>query len=174
MTDIPQLGPEVFVDDADNLSKQARSTVSPLLSPMDIGDPRSSFITHGLDGAARMRRGTGSSTGGPLSPFSPGSPGRSPQLSPHRATNSAFSFEAGEQLSGGGGSGHGERVSDEVSQRDGQTKEKEHCDKRRFSGVWKYVCIFGIWSGVRGIYLELDLGRPCVSHDGLGGASEAF
>ena len=53
---------------------------------------------------------------------------------------------------------HGERVSDEVSQRDGQTKEKEHCDKRRFSGVWKYVCIFGIWSGVRGIYLELDLG----------------
>ena len=69
---------------------------------------------------------------------------------------------------------HGERVSDEVSQRDGQTKEKEHCDKRRFSGVWKYVCIFGIWSGVRGIYLELNLGRPCVSHDGLGGASEAF
>jgi hypothetical protein len=115
MTDIPQLGPEVFVDDADDLSKQARSTVTPLLSPMDISGPRSSFITHGLDGAARMRRGTGSSAGGPLSPFSPGSPGRSPQLSPHRPTNSAFSFEAGEQLSGGGGSGHSSRRGSGVS-----------------------------------------------------------
>ena len=36
---------------------------------------------------------------------------------------------------------HGERVSDEVSQRDGQTKEKEHCDKRRFSAVWN-MCVF--------------------------------
>jgi len=34
---------------------------------------------------------------------------------------------------------HGERVSDEVSQQDGQTKEKEHYDKRRFSVVWNYV-----------------------------------
>ena len=69
---------------------------------------------------------------------------------------------------------HGGRVSDEVSQRDGQTEEKEHCDKRRVRLFGNYVCIFGIWSGERGIYLELDLGRPCVLHDGLGGASEAF
>ncbi len=135
MTDIPQLGPEVYIDDEDDITKQATSTISPLLSPMDIADPRSSFITHGLDGAARHRRG--SSAVGPLSPLSPGTPGMSPglstgisprvspraspQLSPHRPTNSAFSnfsFEGGE-LNGapatGGGSGQSSRRGSAVS-----------------------------------------------------------
>lgn len=132
MTDIPQLGPEVYIDDeADIAAKQARATVSPLLSPMDITDPRSSFITHGLDGATRHRRG-GSSASGPLSPGTPGmssalspgvspraSPGASPQLSPHRPTNSAFSFEGGElgggTAAGGGGSGQSSRRGSAVS-----------------------------------------------------------
>jgi hypothetical protein len=73
MTTIPQLGPEVFVDGVDDeneMNKQARATVSPFLSPMEISDPRSSFITHGLDGAARLR--SGSVGAGPASPASPG------------------------------------------------------------------------------------------------------
>lgn len=108
MTDIPNLGPEIFVDDSHDITKQARTTVSPLLSPLDASDPRSSFITHGLDGA-RQRRGTDASLGGFASSGSPGiSPRISPQLSPHhhRATNSAFSFEGGEL--GGNGTGSGE------------------------------------------------------------------
>lgn len=121
MTDIPQLGPEVFVDDVGDVTKQARTTVSPMLSPMlsppsplDIGDPRSSFIAHGLDGAARHRRGSslGQFTQGPLgSPrISPRvSPRGSPQLSPHRPTNSAYSFEGGELTEGAAGSAHSSR-----------------------------------------------------------------
>jgi voltage-dependent calcium channel len=106
MTDVPQLGPEVYVDDEHDTSKQtARATVSPLLSP-EAADTRSSFITHGLEGAMRSRRGTDASmTGYPLSPRSPG---LSPQLSPHRPTNSAYSFEGGE-LGGGDGSNHSSR-----------------------------------------------------------------
>lgn len=112
MTDIPQLGPEVYVDDSHEATKQARSTISPLLSPRDAGDPRGSFITHGLDGAARQRRGTDASLTGLASPASPGiSPRLSPQLSPHhhRATNSAFSFESGELGGAGAGSGENSR-----------------------------------------------------------------
>ncbi|KAF8867049.1 BcCCH1, calcium channel protein [Acephala macrosclerotiorum] len=126
MTDIPQLGPEVFVDDVD-ISKQAKSTVSPMLSPllsppspMDISDPRSSFIAHGLDSAARHRRG---SSLGQLGPFPPGSPGispgvsprNSPQLSPHRPTNSAYSFEGGELTEGAAGSAHSSRRGSSVT-----------------------------------------------------------
>ena len=101
MTDIPQLGPEVYVDDEHDVAKQAaRATTSPLLSP-EAADTRNSFITHGLDGTMRARRGTDASmTGYPLSPHSPRV---SPQLSPHRPTNSAFSFEGGELGTGGGG-----------------------------------------------------------------------
>jgi voltage-dependent calcium channel len=107
MTTIPQLGPEVFVDDENSLTKQAKVTVSPFLSPSEISDPRSSFITHGLDGAARFRSGS-LGAAGPASPGSPGIAARnSPQLSPHRPSNSAFSFE-GEQLSPAG-SAHSSR-----------------------------------------------------------------
>jgi hypothetical protein len=102
MTDIPQLGPEVYVDDEGDIGKQAKTTASPLLSPLDINNPRNSFITHGL-GVAHRRRGTDASISGPPSP---GSPRVSPQLSPHRPTNSAFNFDGGE-LSGGGGGGGG-------------------------------------------------------------------
>lgn len=113
MTTIPQLGPEVFVDDENDITKQARTTVSPFLSPMEISDPRSSFITHGLDGAARLR--SGSFSAGPASPGSPGvAPRHSPQLSPHRPTNSAFSFEGVEQLSPAG-SAHSSRRGSAVS-----------------------------------------------------------
>ncbi|KAG9239431.1 BcCCH1, calcium channel protein [Amylocarpus encephaloides] len=110
MTDVPQLGPEVYVDYEEEATPQARPrpTGAQRLSPMDgTVDPRTSFITHGLDGVdgARRHRPQESSTssfggfaslGGPLSPASPG---RSPQLSPHRPTNSNISLEAGE-LSG--------------------------------------------------------------------------
>ncbi|XMA11365.1 hypothetical protein WAI453_004156 [Rhynchosporium graminicola] len=119
MTDIPQLGPEVYIDDeVDIAAKRARATVSPLLSPTDIADPRSSFITHGLGGAARHRRG-GSSASGPLSPGTPGmssslapgspraSPGASPQISSHKPSNSTFSFEGNESSGGGAGAGGG-------------------------------------------------------------------
>lgn len=111
MTDIPNLGPEIYVDDSHDITKQSRPTVSPLLSPMDASDPRSSFITHGLDGA-RQRRGTNASLCDFVSPGSPGiSPRISPQLSPHhhKATNSAFSFEGGELGGGSTGSGDNSR-----------------------------------------------------------------
>ncbi len=123
MTDIPQLGPEVYVDDAEDTARKANAVVSPSLSPMDnMSDTRSSFIAHGLNGAPSTRRRAGtlsaslsSPTGdGPLSPLSPRGPGPSPQLSPHRPTNSAFSFE-GSELSGGGGSGHSSRRGSNVS-----------------------------------------------------------
>lgn len=111
MTDIPQLGPEVYVDDEDDIGKQARKTVSPLLSPMDIvNDPRSSFITHGLDGTYRRGAQPAYNFGGPLSPS-----GVSPQLSPHRPTNSAFSFDGTDPAGGasGGSSRRGSNVSAE-------------------------------------------------------------
>ncbi len=122
MTDIPQLGPEVYVDDAEDIARKAKTVVSSSLSPMDgMSETRSSFIAHGLDGASSRRRaGTLSATlsspigAGPLSPLSPRGPGPSPQLSPHRTTNSAFSFEGGE-LAGGGGSGNSSRRGSSVS-----------------------------------------------------------
>ncbi|KAG9244812.1 BcCCH1, calcium channel protein [Calycina marina] len=129
MTAIPQLGPEVYVDDRD--VKRQASTGSTMLSPTctpDPCDPRSSFITYGLDGAARQRRGTETSLGNYFPPghnrmmsgsatgISPGvSPQRSPQISPrhlpmHRSSTSAFSFEGSEQLGGGSvGSGPNSR-----------------------------------------------------------------
>jgi len=115
MTTIPQLGPEVYVDNEHDITKkQAKATVSPFLSPMDISDPRSSFITHGLDGAQRFRSGSIGGAG-PASPSSPGiSPRISPQLSPHRPSNSAFSFEGAEQLSPAG-SAHSSRRGSAVS-----------------------------------------------------------
>ncbi|KAF8846619.1 hypothetical protein BDZ45DRAFT_422039 [Acephala macrosclerotiorum] len=94
MTDIPQLGLEFYVDDEGDITKQAKPSGSPLLSPLDIIDSRSSFITHGMDAALR-RRGTDASLSGPRV---------SPQLSPHKVTNSASSFE-GRELDGGAGPG---------------------------------------------------------------------
>jgi hypothetical protein len=104
MTDIPQLGPEVYVDDEEDIAQQAISTgrvTSQRLSPHDgTMDARSSFITHGLDGARRHRTGESSSSfTAPLSPLSPLSPNthrKSPQLSPHRPTNSTFAIEGGD------------------------------------------------------------------------------
>jgi voltage-dependent calcium channel len=85
MTDIPQLGPEVFVDDEDDIAKkQATTFTNPLLSPQDI-QPQSPFLIHGLDGVRRQRATDAASNAS--------SPGVSPRLSPHRPTNSAFSFD---------------------------------------------------------------------------------
>ncbi|KAH8663145.1 BcCCH1, calcium channel protein [Tricladium varicosporioides] len=107
MTDIPQLGPEVYVDDEADLATQNRA--SHRLSPLDASQPRSSFITHGLDGARLHREAE--SFGGPLSPGTPGrSPQLSPRLSPHRPTNSTFSFE-GNELAGGSSAGSSRRGS---------------------------------------------------------------
>ena len=104
MTAVPQLGPEVYVDDEHDVAKQAgKVTVSPMLSPEAANDTRNSFITHGLDGAMRNRRGTDASASGYS--LSSRSPGVSPKLSPHRPTNSAYSFEGGELGTGGGGGG---------------------------------------------------------------------
>ncbi|KAF4630243.1 hypothetical protein G7Y89_g7894 [Cudoniella acicularis] len=103
MTDIPQLGPEVYVDDEADLGRQPNRPMSQHLSPTDRSDPRSSFISHGLDGA-RLHREASNSSGGPRSP------GKSPQLSPHRPTNSAFSFE-GSELAGGSSAGSSRRGS---------------------------------------------------------------
>lgn len=97
------------MDDEEEIARKRKEKAhaSSRLSPMDIVDPRSSFITHGLDGANRHRMTESFSSGGPLSPSSPWtstSPGRTPQRSPqlsppHRPTNSAFSFEGDQHLS---------------------------------------------------------------------------
>lgn len=110
MTDIPQLGPEVYVDDEDDIGKQPRKTVSPLLSPMDISGPRSSFITHGLDAVGRAPQPPPAFHGGPPSPSR-----IPPQLSPHHPTNSAFSLEGGDAAGGAsaGSSRRGSNVSAE-------------------------------------------------------------
>lgn len=84
MTDIPQLGPEVFIDHEDDMTKQGRVSANELLSPNDI-TTQSPFISHGLDGVRWQRAGEAGSSGG--------SPGISPRLSPHRPSNSALSFD---------------------------------------------------------------------------------
>lgn len=101
MTTVPQLGPEVFVDDAAEVSKQAASTLSPSWAPQHPmvssqaggAESRASFITYGtLDGMPqRDRRGTDASVKQPLSPIDGRGP--SPQLSPNRPTPSNFGFE---------------------------------------------------------------------------------
>ncbi|KAI9644918.1 calcium channel protein [Ciborinia camelliae] len=110
MTDIPQLGPEVYVDDEEISAKKHKPSTSgsgALLSPEDITDTRNTFITHGLDGAPlKERRGTDASIS---TAFPSMSSTASPTLSPlkaHSAHGSAFSFEgvgAGEGVSGTNG-----------------------------------------------------------------------
>ena len=101
MTDIPQLGPEVYVDDEDEVARKqaATSTTEPFLFPMD--NPQSPFLSHGLDGARRQRDGEVS-------------PGVSPRLSPHRPTNAAFSFDAAD-LNDPSGSANSSRRGSAVS-----------------------------------------------------------
>ena len=105
MTDIPQLGPEVYIDDVDAERQKKQSSGAKLLSP--LGLPTSSpFLAHGMDGARKHRS---DSPGG-------GSPGTSPRLSPHRPTNSssAFSFD-GTELVEPPGSGNSSRRNSAVS-----------------------------------------------------------
>ena len=141
MTAVPQLGPEVFIDDRD-ITRHGSSS-SAMLSPTSPRDPRDarvSFVTHGLDGAGRQRRGTETSLGGFIPPgshglmsanmshgISPGvSPQRSPQLTPHHAhhrpTNSAFSFDGSEHL----GSNHGGSVGSGQNSRRGSATAAEN------------------------------------------------
>jgi hypothetical protein len=110
MTDIPQLGPEVYVDDEDTLNKQRKSAASPLLSPTDITETRNSFITYGLDGAPlRQRRGTDVSIN---TAFPSISSAVSPTLSPH-PSNSGYNFDTVEVS--GISSGHSSRRNSAVS-----------------------------------------------------------
>lgn len=110
MTDIPQLGPEVYTDDTHDNFEQPSVTVSPMLSPVDAPDSRASFVTHGLDGAAKHRRR--STLVDPVSPMSPrisfrvsprASTNAPPRLSPHNSTSGRFSFEGAEQQPSGQG-----------------------------------------------------------------------
>lgn len=96
MTTIPQLGPEVYIDDEGDRSKNTATESETVVSPRDpMDNPRSSFITWGLDGPpGRARRGTDASIN--IGPLSPGTP----QLSPHRATASGVSYNGGELGSG--------------------------------------------------------------------------
>lgn len=120
MTDIPQLGPEVYVDDEDSSTQKHKSTASgsgALLSPTDITDSRNSFITHGLDGAPlRQRRGTDADIGLGLNTSFPSvSSAVSPTLSPlkaHGPRGSAFSFEGV-----GIGAGDGSAINSTASSR---------------------------------------------------------
>lgn len=113
MTGVPHLGvPEIFIDDEVDQQKLSRPTLSPLLSPLDITDHRS-FQGFGVEGtSARSRRGTINSDQAPNSPLSPGA-GRSPQLSPHRPTNSEYSFEQSQEPGSGEQSRRGSAVSAE-------------------------------------------------------------
>jgi len=130
MTDIPQLGPEVYVDDEADITKQAKTSASPspgaLLSPNDITDPRTSFITYGtLDGQPqRERRGTDASM---TNPFPPTDTRASPQLSPHRPTNSGFSFDGEHGPSG---------VSSNASSRRGSAVSAENVLEVLDNSVW--------------------------------------
>ncbi|RFU33099.1 hypothetical protein B7463_g3252, partial [Scytalidium lignicola] len=97
LTAVPQLGPEVFVDDDEaEISKPPKSPIATTLST-DAEDTRNSFISHGLSSASRHRRGTTTASGS-----APGSgSGISPQLSPNRATITGFSLP-GEEFDGVG------------------------------------------------------------------------
>lgn len=105
MTDIPQLGPEIYVDEeevARNQAAAASASAQSHLSPRDASP--SPFLSHGLDGARRQRDADDNGV----------SPGVSPRLSPHRPTNSAFSFE-GADLNSPGGSASSSRRGSAVS-----------------------------------------------------------
>ncbi|TAQ88335.1 hypothetical protein B7494_g3339 [Chlorociboria aeruginascens] len=110
MTAVPQLGPEVYIDDEEHTARRPQPPRSgdTFLSP-STADARGSFISYGLDGTPLgPRRGSDGGVG-PGSASSPGSsPKASPKLSPHRPTNSAFSFEVPD-ASGDGGSGQSSR-----------------------------------------------------------------
>ncbi|QSZ29872.1 hypothetical protein DSL72_004390 [Monilinia vaccinii-corymbosi] len=135
MTDIPQLGPEVYVDDEEaSAKKHTSSTSSALLSPIDITDNRNSFITYGLDGAPlRQRRGTDASIN---TPFPSMSSAVSPTLSPltaHGASGSAFPFDGvgvGEGVSCAGG------ISSTTSSRRGSSVSAENVLEVLDNSAW--------------------------------------
>ncbi|KAH8808205.1 BcCCH1, calcium channel protein [Xylogone sp. PMI_703] len=88
LTAVPQLGPEVFVDDHEaEISKTPRSSTGSMLSPStEVEEARNSFISRGLNSASRHRRGTTSGS-------APGSSSAiSPQLSPNRVTSVGFTL----------------------------------------------------------------------------------
>jgi hypothetical protein len=107
MRDVPQLGPEVYIDDEHDIARQAPPPVSPFspfLSPLDTEDPRQASIPHAWDGG-RRRRGTETSiVGTPIAligPSFPSGPSSKPSSRPspkqsHKTSHSAFSFDTGE------------------------------------------------------------------------------
>lgn len=137
MTDIPQLGPEVYVDDEETSAKKHKSTTSgsgALLSPADITDSRNSFITYGLDGAPlRQRRGTDASIS---TAFPSISSAVSPTLSPlkaHGAHGSAFSFEG---VGVGEGAGGASGISSVASSRRGSAVSAENVLEVLDNSAW--------------------------------------
>ncbi|RDW94337.1 calcium channel protein BcCCH1 [Coleophoma crateriformis] len=106
MTTIPQLGPEVFIDEDEGVSNNRKQS-SAMLSPVEAENSRNSFIAYGLDGPkGRARRGTEVSINvGQLSP----------QLSPQRATASGFNLEASGDTGSAANSAHSSRRGSAVS-----------------------------------------------------------
>lgn len=108
MTDIPQLGPEVFIDDSDDIGRQTNATLSPFFSPFDTPDPRQAFTSRGWDGGRRRRGTENSIVATPLSLIGPSFPPKlSPKQSLHKTTSSAFSFDTEELGEPGESSGQG-------------------------------------------------------------------
>lgn len=111
MTDIPQLGPEVWVDDSDDITRQSHAggmaPLSPFFSPFQNPDPRQDFITHGWE-TPRRRANTGATetsiVGTPRELIGPAfplglSPIPSPKPSParsHKTSQGSFDFSTGE------------------------------------------------------------------------------
>ncbi|KAF7868666.1 hypothetical protein EAF04_005196 [Stromatinia cepivora] len=136
MTDIPQLGPEVYVDDVETSTKKHKPSTSisgSLLSPTDITDSRNSFITYGLDGSPlRQRRGTDASIN---TAFPSMSSAVSPTLSPlqaHGAPGSAFSFEGVSMGEGTGAAG----ISSVASSRRGSAVSAENVLEVLDNSAW--------------------------------------
>lgn len=126
MTNVPQFAvPEIFVnDDAEPSKKQANVTVTPLLSPNDISENRTSWndgtSTSPTEGSStalhHRRRGTGETIGSPRSPRagSPISPSyASPQLSPNHPSYPPVPRSDGEEPGSASSSRRGSAVSAE-------------------------------------------------------------
>lgn len=94
MTAIPQLGPEVYVDDEDDIAKPQPpvGVGSPLLAPPSPIESDSALVAHGFESAGHHQRNRSWASDRSLSPGR--HPGVSPQLSPHRRLQaSTNSFE---------------------------------------------------------------------------------
>ena len=99
MTDVPQLGPEVFFDDSHDIARQAPPPVSPFSPFLSPWEPEPNISPHWQ--SSRRRRGTETSIiETPIEYVGAGFPA-GPSTGPsttqsHKTSHSAFSFDAGE------------------------------------------------------------------------------